>query len=78
MTTGLLIPDWRKAWRFTSVRAAALLALLSMAQTDVLPLLQNLVPVRAWPWITLGFAVAIVILRVLAQPALDVEEKPAP
>ena len=78
MSTAMLIPDWRKAWRFTSVRAAALLALLSMAQTDVLPLLQGLVPARFWPWITLGFAVAIVILRVLAQPALDAEEKPTP
>jgi len=75
---GYLIPDWRKAWRFTSVRAAALLALLSAAQTDVLPLLQGLVPVRVWPWITLGFAAAIVVLRILAQPALDTEDAPPP
>lgn len=63
-----LIPEWRRAWRFNSVRAAALLVVLSMLQADVLPHLQGLISPEWWPLVTAGFALAIVILRVLAQP----------
>ncbi|WP_304308083.1 hypothetical protein [Pseudacidovorax intermedius] len=65
-----LIDDWRQFWRFASVRAAALLAVLSLLQTDLLPHVQALVPPRAWPWVSLGFAALIVVVRVIAQPAL--------
>jgi len=40
------IPDVRLAWRFGSVRVAALLALLSAVQLELLPLVQPLVPDR--------------------------------
>lgn len=68
----LLIPEWRRAWRLSTVWAAALLGALSMVQAEVLPQLQALVPPQRWPWVTAGFALAIVLLRIVAQPkALD-------
>lgn len=66
--TTQVIPEWRRSWRLDTMRAAALLAALSLLQTDALPLLQALVPDSVWPWVTLGFAVAIALLRVRAQP----------
>lgn len=63
-----LIPGARRAWRLTSVWAAALLMLLSLLQADVLPLVQPLLPAEVWPWVSAGMALAIVVLRVIAQP----------
>lgn len=72
-----LIPEWHRAWRLFSVMAAMLLALLSSLQAGVLPMLQPLVPPEKWPWVSLGFAVAITVLRVVAQPgALDAKDAP--
>ncbi|MGA0569631.1 hypothetical protein ACO2Q9_02800 [Variovorax sp. VNK109] len=70
-----LIPEWRKAWRFSSVRAAALLAVLSMAQAELLPYLQPLLPAKVWPWVTAGVALLIIVLRVIAQPKLEEERR---
>lgn len=76
MKRSLFIPQWRRAWRLSSVWMAALLAVLSMLQTDVLPLLQGLLPPAWWPYVTLGFALAIGLLRIVAQPgALDPSER---
>lgn len=72
------IPQWRHAWRLDTMRAAALLALLSLLQTDALPLLQALVPPRVWPWVTLSFAVAIALLRIRAQPQALEPSPPTP
>lgn len=63
------IPQWRRCWRLASVQAAAALAAVSMLQTDVLPLLREVVPAGAGPWISLAFAALIVVLRLVAQPA---------
>lgn len=68
-----LIPDWRIAWRFLSVQAAVLLALLSGLQAEVLPLVAPLFPDRYWPWISGGLALAIVVLRLIAQDDLTVK-----
>ncbi len=65
-----LIPNWLSAWRFGSVQAALLLAALSAVQADVLPLVQPLFPEQVWPYVSGGIALAVVLLRVLAQPAL--------
>jgi len=70
-----LIEDWRRSWRFSSVQAAAALAALSMVQAEVLPQVQAIVPPKYWPYVTAAFAVAIVLCRILAQPALH--ESPA-
>lgn len=80
-----LIPDWKRAWRFASVQAAVLLALLSFVQAQILPLFQFAVPPDVWPWVTAGFGSAIAVLRVWQQsvptttatePPPDEDDKP--
>lgn len=66
-----LIPDWRLAWRFMSVQAALLLALLSGIQGDVLPLVEPLFPPDKWPWISGTLALLVVVLRIIDQVGLD-------
>ncbi len=75
--TSRLIPDWRLAWRFASVRAAALLTLLSIVQAEVLPLIQFAIPAGAWPYVTAGFGIAIIVVRLIAQQGL-LQDKGAP
>ncbi|MGS5089051.1 DUF7940 domain-containing protein [Hydrogenophaga sp. A37] len=70
-----LIPDWKLAWRFLSVQAAVLLALLSAVQGEVLPLVAPLFPERYWPYVSGGIALAIVVLRVVSQDGLAVERE---
>lgn len=70
-----LIPDARLAWRFASVRAAALLALLSAVQLELLPLVQPLLPPQHWPYVSAGVALLIIVLRLLPQPALAAERE---
>lgn len=65
-----LIPDWRLAWRFLSVQAAMLLALLSGIQAEVLPLVAPLFPDSKWPIVSGGLALLVVLLRLLAQDGL--------
>jgi low affinity Fe/Cu permease len=72
------IPEIRQAWKMASIWAAVALAALSMVQADVLPLLQPLVPQNWWPYISLAFAVLIVVCRVLLQPGLHVDQEDAP
>lgn len=72
-----LIPEARLAWRFGSVQAAALLALLSAVQAEVLPLVAPLFAPEAWPWVSGGLALAVVVLRLVAQPGLDAERQAA-
>lgn len=66
-----LVPDWRRAHRMASMLAATALALLSMAQADVLPLVQPMVPAEKWPWVSGGFALAIGVLRLLKQASVS-------
>ena len=70
MKLNFLIPDWRLAWRFVSIQAALLLALLSAVQAEVLPLFSPLFPPHIWPWVSGGFALLIVLLRLWVQPGL--------
>lgn len=62
-----LVDDWRQAWRFASVLASLALALLSLVQANLLPLLAPLFPPDVWPWVTFGFGVLIMLVRVLKQ-----------
>jgi len=68
-----LIPDWKLAWKFMSVQAGVLLALLSGIQADVLPLVTPLFPADKWPYVSGGLALAVVVLRLVAQDGLAVE-----
>lgn len=70
MKLTFLIPDWRLALRFVSVQAALVLAFLSAIQAEVLPLFSPLVPPNYWPWVSGGFALLIVVLRLWLQPGL--------
>jgi hypothetical protein len=63
----ILIDDWRQAWRFNSVRVAAILGMLSLVQSDVLPYVQPLVPAKFWPYVTLGLAVLMAVFRIVQQ-----------
>lgn len=65
-----LIPGWWRGYRLTSVQAAGLLMLVSLLQTDVLPMFKFTIPPAAWPYVAGGFAAAIAVLRVLAQPGV--------
>ena len=67
-----LIPDWRLAWRFASVQAAVLLALLSGLQAEVLPLISPLFAVEVWPWVSGSLALAVVLLRLVSQDGLQI------
>lgn len=69
-----LIPDWRLAWKFLSVQAAVLLALLSGIQGEVLPLFAPLFPDHVWPWVSGGLALMIVVLRLVAQDLVQERE----
>lgn len=75
-----LIPGWRRAWRLSSVRAAAVLVLLPIAealQQQLLPLFQFAIPPAAWPWVSAVCGTAVIVLRLLAQPgALDDPRSP--
>lgn len=71
-----LIPEWRRAWRFASVQAALLLALLSFLQAQILPLFQFAIDPKVWPWVTAGFGSAIAVLRVWQQSTASVESEP--
>lgn len=66
-----LIPDWKLAWRFMSVQAGVLLALLSGVQAEVLPLVTPLFPADKWPYVSGGLALAVVVLRLIAQDGLQ-------
>jgi hypothetical protein len=67
-----LIPDWRLAWRFMSVQASVLLALLSALQAEVLPQVAPLFPAQVWPWVSGGLALSVVLLRLIAQDSLKI------
>ena len=61
-----LIPNWRKAWRFYSTQAAAILAALSALQ-EWLPQAQQHLPPQTFARITLALSALIVVLRVVKQ-----------
>lgn len=58
-----VIPEWRTSWKFSTVRLAALLTLLSAVQSEALPLLQPLVSPTTWNWIVAGVGLLIILLR---------------
>ncbi|MDF0605303.1 hypothetical protein HZU77_006520 [Neisseriaceae bacterium TC5R-5] len=62
-----MIPEWRRAWHFASVKLAALLFILSSAR-EHLPELQHLLPEDWAKWA----ALAIFIARIVRQ---DEEKK---
>lgn len=72
-----LIDEWKQALKLNSVQLALLLAFLSAAQADILPLIQPLFPEKYWPAITGALALLIILLRLRLQPGLR-DEDPKP
>jgi hypothetical protein len=67
-----LIDDWKQALRYSSVAASALLSVFTAVQSELLPLVQPVVPPEWWPWVALGMGASITGLR-LVQRAVDVQ-----
>jgi hypothetical protein len=58
----MFIPEWRQAWRFLSVQAAAALALLAAAY-DYLPAVREYLPEGWMKWA----ALLVIAARILNQ-----------
>lgn len=58
----MLVPDWRQAWRFLSVQAAAALALVAAAY-DYLPAVREYLPDGWVKWA----ALLVIAARILNQ-----------
>lgn len=62
-----LVSDWRSAWRWFSVQALALVALLPVIWAELPPDLREWVP-EAWrPWIVAAIAAAGLVGRIVDQ-----------
>lgn len=59
---GLLIEDWKRAWRLSTIWLASLLGLLDLAG-EYLPMMQNYLPQG---WVKYA-AAAIIVARLLKQ-----------
>lgn len=69
-----LIPEWREAHKLDTVRLATLLAILSLLQAEVLPLLQSEFSPRTYAWVSVAISVAIGLLRLRPQPEIKKPE----
>lgn len=65
-----LIQNWKSAWKFSSVQTALILAAAN-GLFAVIPLLSELVSVSVYALISLFGNVAIVALRLVAQPSIE-------
>lgn len=66
----MLIPDWKKAHRFNTVRIAAFWGLVCGALL-ILPALQDLIPLWLFAVLGLLMSVAVSVARIMHQPGLD-------
>jgi hypothetical protein len=69
-----LIPEWRKAWRMTSVQLAALIAAVNAA-AGAWALFQGAVNPLLFASVNMALSVAVAIARVIPQSKL--REPPA-
>lgn len=65
-----LIPEWRKAWRLTSVQLAALGAALNAAAVGW-SLFQGAVDPLVFASVNMVLSVAVAVSRVVKQPELQ-------
>jgi len=68
-----LIPEWRKAWRLTSVQLAALGAALNAAAVGW-SLFQGAVDPLVFASVNMVLSVAVAVSRVVKQPELQKPE----
>lgn len=62
-----LVPDWRRAWRWFSVQALAVLAALPVAWAELPPDVQAMLPETWRPWLLAGLALAGLVGRLVDQ-----------
>lgn len=62
-----LVPDWRRAWRWFSVQALAVLAALPVAWAELPPDVQAMLPEPWRPWLLAGLALAGLVGRLVDQ-----------
>lgn len=62
-----LIPDWRSAWKWFSVQALAIIALIPIVWTALPPEAHAWVPVEWRPWIVFTLAIAGIVGRLVPQ-----------
>ena len=65
-----LIKEWRSAWKFNSVQTALILGLAN-ALFAVIPALSESVSLPIYAAVSAAGNVAIIILRLVAQPSLE-------
>lgn len=61
-----LIPNWKKAWKFTSVQVAALLTVLAFLQAS-LPDLQTLISADIYAYVNFGLGLLVILARIWKQ-----------
>lgn len=62
-----LVPDWRSAWRWLSVQALAVIALLPVVWPTLPPQVTGWVPEEWRPWIIVLLAVGGIAGRLVDQ-----------
>ena len=62
-----MVDDARRAWRWFSVQALAVLALVPLIWAEVPPEVQAFIPAGWHPWILAGVAVAGILGRLVDQ-----------
>ena len=70
-----LIPEWRKAWRLTSVQLAAIGAALNAAAVGW-SVFQGAVNPLVFACVNMALSIAVAVSRVVTQPELH--DKPEP
>lgn len=64
-----LIKEWRKAWQLSSVQTAVILGVANAAFA-LLPALSDVVSLPVYAAVSAVGNVAIIVLRLIAQPSL--------
>lgn len=62
-----IIPDWRSAWRWFSVQALAIIALLPVVWPTLPPSVTAWVPESWRPWIIVALAIGGIAGRLIDQ-----------
>jgi len=68
-----LVENARQAWKWFSVQALAMLALVPLIWSELPPETQEIIPPTWRPWIVTGVALAGIAGRLIAQPKAGVE-----
>jgi len=71
-----LIPQWQQLWKMYSVQLTSLLVALNLAAT-YWPAFQTVLPAGVFTTVNSFLGVAVIISRIIQQPALTPTDKPA-